>query len=133
MTQETVEVIRAGYAAWRNRDLDALLETLHPEIEFHTSGLFPDLAPIYRGHRGMRSLWEAMFAPWESLRLEVERIVEGDECAAIALRFHAQGKGSGVRTDLPHGHALRFEDGRVVKVSAHASFEEALEAAGLRE
>ena len=133
MSQENAEVIRAGYAAWATRDLDALLETLDPEVEFHTSGLFPDLAPIYRGHRGMRSLWEAMFAPWESLRIEVERIVEGDDCAAIALRFHGQGKGSGARTDLPHGHALRFEDRRVVKVTAHATFEDALEAAGLPE
>jgi hypothetical protein len=67
------------------------------------------------------------------VRLEVERIVESDELAAVAIRFRAQGKGSGVLTDLRQGHALRFEDGRVVKVSAHASFEEALEAVGLSE
>jgi len=29
MSQENVEVIRAGYAAWGNRDLDTWLETLH--------------------------------------------------------------------------------------------------------
>ena len=115
------------------RDLETWLETLHPEVEFRTSGLFPDLAPIYRGHRGMRSFWDAMLAPWGSFRLEVERIVEGDECAAVAIRFRAQGEGSGVLTDLRQGHALRFEDGRIVKVSAHASFEAALSAAGLRD
>ena len=115
-----------------SRDLDSWLETLHPTVEFQTSGAFPDLAPIYRGHQGMRSFWEAMLVPWESFRLDVERVVEGDECAAVALRFRARGKGSGALTDL-QGHALRFEDGRVVKVSAHASFEQALEAAGLRE
>jgi len=133
MSEENVKVIRAGYAAWAKRDLDTWLETLHPEVEFQTSGLFPDLAPIYRGHRGMRSFWETMLAPWESFRLEVGRIVEGDECAAVALRFRARGKGSGVLTDLRQGHALRFADGRIVKVSAHPSFEDALEAAGLRE
>jgi ketosteroid isomerase-like protein len=132
MSQENVEVIRAGYAAWARRDLDTWLETLHPAVEFQTSGVFPDLAPIYRGHRGMRSFWESMLAPWESFRLDVERIVEGDECAAVAIRFRARGKGSGVHTDLRQGHALRFEGGRIVKVSAHASFEEAFEAAGLR-
>ena len=133
MSAENVEVIRAGYAAWGNRDLDTWLETLHPEVEFQTSGLFPDLAPIYRGHRGMRSFWEAMLVPWEAFSLDVERIVEGDECAAVALHFRAQGKGSGVLTDLRQGHALGFADGQVVNVSAHASFEDALEAAGLSE
>src|SRR5215208_8349144 len=116
MSQENVEVIRAGYAAWAKRDLNAWLETLHPEVEFQTSGLFPDLAPIYRGHRGMRSFWESMLAPWESFRLDVERIVEDDECAAVAIRFRAQGRGSGVHTDLRQGHALRFEVARIVKV-----------------
>ena len=133
MSQENVEVIRAGYPAWGSRDLDSWLRTLHPTVEFQTSGAFPDLAPIYRGHQGMRSFWEAMLVPLESFRLDVERVVEGDECAAVALRFRARGKGSGALTDLRQGHALRFEDGRVVKVSAHASFEQALEAAGLRE
>src|SRR3954452_7848938 len=133
MSQENVEIARAGYAAWAEGDLDAWLETLHPEVEFQTTGRFPDLAPIYRGHREMRSLWEAMLAPWESFRLDVERIVDGGECAALAVRFRGQGKGSGVSTDLRQGHALRFKDGRVVKVSACASFEQALEAAGLSE
>ena len=100
MSRENVEVIRAGYAAWARRDLDTWLETLHPAVEFQTSGLFPDLAPIYRGHRGMRSFWESMLAPWESFRLDVERIVEGHECAAVAIHFRARGKGSGVLTDL---------------------------------
>jgi len=127
------EVIRAAYAASSRRDFDAALEAMDPKVEFHSSGLFPDLAPVYRGHEGMRSLWEAMFAPFESLRFDVERIVEGDDCAAVALRFYGQGKGSGAHTDLPHGHALRFEDGLVVEISAHATFEGALEAVGLRE
>jgi ketosteroid isomerase-like protein len=131
MSQGNAEITRAGYAAWAKGDLNAWLETLHPEVEFQTTGRFPDLAPIYRGHREMRLLWEAMIAPWESFRLDVERIVEGGECAAVAVRFRAQGKGSGVLTDLRQGHALRFKGGRTVKVSAHSSFEEALEAAGL--
>ena len=78
----------------------------------------------------MRSFWEAMIGPWESFRLDLERIVEGDESAAVAVRFRAQGKSSGVLTDLRQGHALRFKDGRAVSISAFASFEEALEAVG---
>ena len=133
MSRENIEIIRASYAAWGNRDLDTLLDLWHPEIEFRTSGLFPDLEPIYRGHQGMRSFWEAMLAPWESFHLDVERIVEGDECAAAAIRFRARGRGSGVLTDLRQGHAVRVKDGRIAKASAHATFEEALEAAGLSE
>jgi ketosteroid isomerase-like protein len=58
MSQENVEVIRAIYAAWDARDLDALLELTDPDIEFRTSGYFPDFEPIYRGHQGLRSFWK---------------------------------------------------------------------------
>lgn len=34
MSQENVVIIRAGYAAWAERDLESWLETLHPEVEF---------------------------------------------------------------------------------------------------
>ena len=133
MSQENVEVVRANYRAWTDGDVDAMLATLDPEFEFRPSGVFPDFAPIYRGHDGMRTFWDEMRVPWEWFHLDPERIVEGEDCAAAALHFRARGKGSGVITDLQQGHALWFRHGRIVKASAHASFEEALEAAGLRE
>jgi ketosteroid isomerase-like protein len=133
MARDHVSVIRAYYAAWSDRDLDALLETLHPEIEIRTSGAFPDIEPSYRTYQGVRSFWEAMLLPWETFRLDVERIVEGDGCAAAAIRFHARGKGSGALTELRQGHAVRFKGDRVAEVSFHASLDGALEAAGLSE
>jgi hypothetical protein len=71
--------------------------------------------------------------PWESFRLEPERIVEGEDRAVVAVRFRAQGKDSGVLTELRQGHALWLKDGRVLKASLHMSLDEALEAAGLSE
>jgi hypothetical protein len=49
----------------------------------------------------------------------------------VAVRFRAQGEGSGVTAELRQGHALRLKDGRVFKASTHMSFDEALEAVGL--
>ena len=54
LSHKRSEIIRAAYAAWSERDLESALEALDPKIEFHSSGLFPDLAPVYRGHEGMR-------------------------------------------------------------------------------
>ena len=131
MSQENE--IRAGYKALSDDDLDALLEMLDPEIELLTSGSFPDFAPVYRGYDGIRNFWDAIRAPWQWFQLEVERIVEGEDCAAVAIHFRVRGKGSGVSTNLRQGHALWFRDGRTVKVSTHQSLEEALKAVGLSE
>ena len=81
----------------------------------------------------MRRFWDAMRAPWEWFHLYVERIVEREDRAAVEVRFSARGRGSGVMTDLHQGHAMQFKNGRIVKLSAHASFDEALEVAGVVE
>ena len=128
-----MELVRAAYRVWDDGDLDARLAMCDPEVELLTSGSFPDLAPVYRGHAGMRTFWDSLRAPWESFRLRPERIVVGEGCAVVAVRFRVRGMGSGVTTDLEQGHALRFNDRRVTRVSTHRSFEEALEAAGMSE
>jgi ketosteroid isomerase-like protein len=126
-------LIRVGYKALSDSDLDAFLETLDPEIELLTSGAFPDFEPIYRGYEGMRRFWGAISEPWESFQLVPERIVEGKDCAAVAVHFRVKGAGSGVITELKQGHAVWLRQGRTVKVSTHLSFEHALAATGLSE
>jgi ketosteroid isomerase-like protein len=133
MSEENAEIVRALYAAWTDHDLDAALEACHPEVELRTSGAFPDLEPSYSGHSGVRLFWDATLAPWDSFHVDVERVVEGDECAAVAIRLRVRGKASGALTDQRQGHVLRFKEGRVAKASLHRSFDEALEAAGLSE
>ena len=133
MSEENVEIVGALYAAWSDHDVDAVLEVYHPEVELRTSGSFPDLEPSYSGHSGVRSFWDSVLAPWDSFQIDVERIVEGDECVAVAIRFRGRGTVSGALTDLRQGHVLRFKDGRVAEASLHKSFDEALEAGGLSE
>ena len=62
------DVIRAALEAWNANDLDAWLGAAHPAIVFHTSGVFPDFDPVYRGHEGMTEFWRAMHEPWDELR-----------------------------------------------------------------
>jgi ketosteroid isomerase-like protein len=132
MSQQNEAAIRAIYGAWGDQDLETFLRFVHPGVEFRPSGAFPDLLPVYQGHAGAQAFWEAMRAPWQWLRIDVERIVEGRDRAAVALHLRALGKASGVVTDLRQAHAMRFKDARVVEVSAHRSFDHALGAAGLQ-
>ena len=92
MSQESF--IRAAYDTWREKDLEAWLDKFDPQIELLTTGSFPDLEPAYRGHDGLRTFWDDMLAPWESFQLNVERIVEDEDRAAVAVSFHARGRGS---------------------------------------
>jgi ketosteroid isomerase-like protein len=99
MTQNP-EIVRRTIDGWNRDDLDSVLEMLHPEVEFHTSGVFPDFDALYRGREGYARFWRAMHEPWEELRLSIERIEDGEDCVAVEFRFHAKGVGSGAPVDL---------------------------------
>jgi hypothetical protein len=52
METDMGQVIRDGFAGWSRGDLDQAMKGLDPEIEFITSGTFPGLDHVYRGHWG---------------------------------------------------------------------------------
>ena len=84
MSRENVEIVRAMYeVANASGKLDANFEILAPEVEFHVSGAFPDLDPVYRGHDGVRKLNEALNEPWMALSLDPEKFIDvgcGSSC-----------------------------------------------------
>jgi ketosteroid isomerase-like protein len=49
MSQENVERIRRGYEAFARGDVDAVLELLHPDVDWH-----PAIAPILGVGNGAR-------------------------------------------------------------------------------
>ena len=132
MSQEDLEVARAGYEAWSRGDLEAMLETLDDDVEFWTSGLFPGLEPVYRGHEGMRRYWEDFRSPGKSIRITVHDFRQrGDQIVALGT-FEAVGR-DGLTVHRPAANVLTLREGRGIRVTAHATWEAALEAAGLSE
>jgi hypothetical protein len=115
--------------AWNTEDLDAWLAMCHPDVEFHTSGAFPDLDPVYRGHTGFTKFWQDMHGPWASLRLQPGTIEEHGDWIVYELRFQAKGVESGVEVDLQMANAVRFEAGLAIEMVAHRTVDEARAAA----
>jgi ketosteroid isomerase-like protein len=105
------ELVRKGYAAWSHDDRDAWLETLHPDVEIRTSGIWPDFDPIYHGHEGLAEFWRRMYEAWEEFRIDIERLDEECDCFVLALRFRGTGAGSGVEVDLKFANAIRMHEG----------------------
>jgi SnoaL-like domain len=64
MSQENVDQFMRGLEASNRRDIEALLDTLDPEVEW--SPAFPVLlggeSKVYRGHDGVREMFRAFYA-----------------------------------------------------------------------
>jgi hypothetical protein len=66
MSRENLEVVSTSIEGWNRDDLDAVLETLDPDIEFHTSGVFPISMPCIGDVRASRGSGGPSMSPGRS-------------------------------------------------------------------
>ena len=126
------ELLRAGYDAWDRGDLDAWLALLDPDVVIRTSGVFPDLAPEYHGHERAAKFWRQLREPWETFRIDAERIEEQGDRVMAEIRFRGKGADSGVEVDMRFGMAIRLRDGLAIELVNRRSVDEAGQALGPR-
>jgi len=132
MSRENEETLRRGFDAWNRGDLEAQLAMLHPEIEYVPSGLFPGVAPIYRGHAGYRDFWRDFNQVWESLRIEIKELHEVGEQYVVLFTYEARSR-DGLTVRREFGNVVTVRDGLAGRIEAFGSWAEALEAVGLSE
>jgi uncharacterized protein len=135
MSQENVEVVKRGLEAYNRRDVEALLEELDPEVEWHPAleVLMGGEATVYRGHEGVRELLRDAGETLSEIHVEFSNIQDlGDQVVAIGS-IRARGKSSGAETESPLGYVAELRNGKAIRIRTYLDPKEALEAAGLRE
>jgi len=135
MSQENVEAFKRAVEAYNRRDIDALLEEMDPEVEWHggTETLFEGEARVYRGHAGLRQWVRDIDEALADTHLEFFEIGDLGDRLVASGRFRARGKASGAETESPFGCLVDAKNGKAVRVLNFLDPKEALEAAGLRE
>ena len=135
MSQENVEVFRRATDAYNRRDVEAMLATVDPEVEWRP--LLPVLlggkATVYRGHEGVREgvrELDEVFSELEAEQSEVRDL--GEQVIAIG-HFRGRGRESGAKTETAIVWLVEFKNGKAIRVREYLDPKEALEAAGLRE
>ena len=134
MSEANVEIARENIDAFNQRDTDAFLASLHPDVEWEDTGGFPGVQGVYRGRAGVRRWLEAFSEAWENFHGKVEQINESSEGRVLLeVLGTARGRASGVETELRAWFLLWIKDGKIIKRQLFWNRDEALEAAGLRE
>jgi ketosteroid isomerase-like protein len=134
MSQENVEAFKRAIQAYNRRDIDAFLEEIDPEVEWHGAlqALLESEATVYRGHEGVRQWVRDIDEALADIRLELPEIRDlGDRIVAIG-RLLARGKASGAETESPFGCVVEWKNGKATRLLSFLSQAEALEAAGLQ-
>jgi len=125
-----IELTERGYRAWNEDDLDSLLAICHPEVEYHSSGVFPGLQSIYEGKQGIRRWWADFHEPWKQIKVIPERIAERPDGVAVLVRFEGTGR-QGIETTMQFINTLEIRDGLAYRFGARPPNDEAIRELGL--
>lgn len=135
MSQQNVEAFKRGLEAGNRGDLDALLDELHPEIEWHSAlhALMGGPQTVFRGHDGVRRMIGDLYETFDEVHIEMTEFRDlGDGLVAIG-RTRTRGKSSGVETEMPLTLLTEISNGKTISIRAYLDQEEAFKAAGLSE
>jgi ketosteroid isomerase-like protein len=134
MSQENVEIVRRGYAAWE-RTGSPDYEFLHARIEWHGPREFPDLAEPHYGHEGVARYLDKVNEVFDDYRMVPEEFIDaGEDQVLVFSREGGRGKGSGAKVQTnPTAHLWTLQDGKAIRMKSYWQRSEALEAAGLSE
>jgi ketosteroid isomerase-like protein len=122
-----VEIVRQSLERWSSGDLEGFLERVDPELEWRTSGLYPDVDPVYHGHDGFRKFWRDFHETWETLRMEILETITAGDRVAFSFHFDATGR-DGLRTGRDQASIATLRNGLLLRIENYASWNEALEA-----
>ena len=124
---EQPTAIERVFTAIQESDTDKVLELLHPRAEWTPTMWSGER--MYRGHEGIH-LWLSQFGEQlEHLDIRVQKVrVSGDRGAVLGIVFDTRGE---QKFAVKVAWSYLMEDGLLRRGSAHDTWEEALEAAGL--
>jgi ketosteroid isomerase-like protein len=124
-----VELAVEAYRAANANDIHGFLAVMHPDVEFQSSGVYPDISTAYRGLDGAVNYWNDVRTVWQDFEVEIKRVMDLGDRVLVLLHQHVRGR-DGIPAEHAWGHVFFFADGLVRTVRAYASWEEALDAVG---
>ena len=120
-----MELVRRAYAAFANRDWEAMAELASPEFEMDLTDRVLNPA-TYQGADGMKQFFAEVDELWESMDMQVERFVERDDEVLALLLVVITGRGSGLSLEDRIAQRWTARDGKLVRMRVHADPQAAL-------
>jgi uncharacterized protein len=94
MSQENVERVREGYAAFNRGNIEAAVQGFHPDIEWLAWDALPDGATL-RGRDAVRELFETWRLLFDDFTVEAEEFIDAGDQVIVVTR--ARGRGGTAR------------------------------------
>ncbi len=136
MSQENVEIVRAGFEAWNARPGEPDFALFHPNLVYHPRADEPDPSP-HVGRDAYERLIRGFVESFVEVTFEVQELIDAGDHVITSTVLHAvphgHGSTSGAGVNDAYVFVYKMRDGLVIEGWEYRTREEALEAVGLSE
>jgi ketosteroid isomerase-like protein len=124
---ENIELVREGLEAFLDGDLDRALELAHPDIVSTRTAPLPD-PQTYHGFDGLVQMWADWTADFDEFEMESVEFAEVGDRVIVEMINRGTGKASGVVVDGRFWFAYTLAGGKVVRLDAYLTKDQAFSA-----
>jgi uncharacterized protein len=124
--QSNSDLARSAFRAFERRDMAAIQELCHPDIELDWSRRLLDPVVVH-GYAGIKGFFDEVDSIFEEILFDLDEVVEiGDEVLVVSTgRF--RGRASGVDVTARGAQIWTIRDGKLARFRFYQSKEDALE------
>jgi hypothetical protein len=113
MSENNVHIAEASYAAFARGDLPAVLDSFHPDVEWHAAEGLP-WGGVHKGREAVaQDVFGALMAAFDDFRLSLERFIDGGDFVVALGRYSATARQTGRPLDAAFAHVWELEDGKL--------------------
>src|SRR5437868_6966561 len=128
MSQSHAELVTGLYAAFGRGDVPAILSVLDEDIEWHTPTTLPH-GGAFHGRAAIGGFFQGIGEHWESLEVDVDKLVSGGETVVALVKAHGRLRASGEELAYSAAHAWTVRDSTPVRFDEYVDVPATLAAA----
>jgi ketosteroid isomerase-like protein len=133
VSQENVELVRRGYEAFAQGDIEAALDMFQPDIRVEDHERSLETPTSYHGRDGFLTLFATVNEGFSDVRYTPEKLTDVGDRVLVEVRRTGRGRASGAQVEERQFHVWDMVAGRAERFRVYLHRDQALEAAGLRE
>jgi len=128
MSQENVETVRRGLAAWTAGDMDTVRQLHDPDVIARSLEGWPEPGPFV-GREAVLGWFEQLREVWDTDAMEPISFIDRDDRVVVRLLWRGAGRGPESNMKFTGVYSLR--NGRIFYQELFWNHEDALKAVGL--
>jgi ketosteroid isomerase-like protein len=120
MSQSSEDLVTGFYTAFGRGDVPAILTALDDDIAWHVPETLPH-GGDFRGREDVGRFFQGIGEQWESIELELDDLVSGDDRVVALVRLNGKLRATGEEARYASAHVWTIRNGSPVRFDEYVN------------